>query len=203
MYIAPDPSKLRPSATRLLSPGAPDVAQTSDKHGKKVKSGVGEAAATSDVATASKVGGAGRSPQALFAALEKSAEGKVRPEPPADKRFGPKTLDALIEAQAALEQAAQRVVDALDADGDGAFSLDELKSGLPGKSGEAPGRAARAEKLFERLDADGDGKVALAELTALFAPKPVEDEPAPVETADNALTSEVIDPAKEQPAPGA
>lgn len=198
MHVTHDPSKLRSLAARLMENSIGQVNQVSDKSKKKAAGGVDGASAAGDVAATSAGGGATRSPQALFSALENSAGRKLRPQGGPDRQFGAETLDALVKAQAALEDLAGKIVERLDADGDDAFSLDELKSALPGKSGEAPGRAARAEKLFERLDADGDGKVTLAELTSLFAPKPEEDEPAPVETAqtDEATTPEVIDPAK-------
>lgn len=139
---------------------------------------------------------------APIAGPDEGGAAKVRPEASAHKRFGGKTLDALIEAQAALETAAQRVVAALDSDGDGGFTLAELRDGLSGKSGEAPGHAARTEGLFGRVDADGDGKVTLAELTALLTPKPSEpaEEGTPaIETAAADATSEIVDPAKAAP----
>ncbi|WP_374659193.1 hypothetical protein [Phenylobacterium sp.] len=198
MHVTHDPSKLRSLAAQLMENSTTQAGQATDKSKKRSAAGVGGASAAQDVAAATAGGGAPRSPQALFSALENSAGRKLRPQGGPDKQFGAETLDALVKAQAAMEDLAGKIVERLDADGDDAFSLDELKSALPGKSGEAPGRASRAEKLFERLDADGDGKVTLAELTSLFAPKPEEEEPAPVETAQTAETAtpEVIDPTK-------
>jgi hypothetical protein len=198
MHVTHDPSKLRSLAAQLVENPTGTASQATDKSKKKFASSADGASGAGDVAATSNGGGARRSPQALFAALENSAGRKLRPQGGPDKQFGAETLDALVKAQAAVEDLAGKIVERLDADGDEAFSLDELKSALPGKSGEAPGRAARAEKLFERLDADGDGKVTLAELTSLFAPKPEEEEPAPVETAQTAETAtpEVIDPTK-------
>lgn len=146
----------------------------------------------------------GRPQAALFAALETPAAPQtVAPEPAAATRFGKETLGALIDAQAIAE----KIMGAVDADEDGAFTLDELKEALPGKSGHAPGRAAHAERAFDRVDADSDGKVTLAELTALFTP-PVDEpepEPTPVETAEGGenVTPEVIDPTKQEPSPSA
>lgn len=160
----------------------------------------------------------GRPVQAILAAQATSTEpAAMSAEPPAGRRFGPKTLDALIKNQTAPtpESIAEKLVAAIDADDDGAFSLTELKDALPGKSGHAKGRAAHAERAFDRLDGDGDGKVTMAELAlALGAtppapPAPVEEPPVsppvppPVETAENPVadpvTQEVIDPKPPEP----
>lgn len=159
----------------------------------------------------------GRPAQAILAAQTTSAEpAAMSAEPAAARRFGPKTLDALIKNQTAPtpESIAEKLVAALDGDDDGAFSLDELKDALPGKSGQAKGRAAHAERAFDRLDGDGDGKVTVAELAlALGAtpPPPIVEPPAPppapppVETAENTPPpiEEVIDPPPPEPAAGA
>ncbi len=159
----------------------------------------------------------GRPAQAILAAQAALAEpAAMSAEPPAAQRFGPRTLDALIKNQTAPtpESLAEKLVAAIDGDDDGAFSLTELKDALPGRSGQAKGRAAHAERAFDRLDADGDGKVTVAELAlALGAtppppvvepPAPVEEEtPPPVELAQNPpvvpLPEEVIDPPPPEP----
>ncbi|WP_332773526.1 EF-hand domain-containing protein [Phenylobacterium sp.] len=161
----------------------------------------------------------GRPAQAILAAQAPSTEpAAMSAEPPAARRFGPKTLDALIKNQTVPtpESIAEKLVAAIDGDDDGAFSLDELKDALPGKSGQAKGRAAHAERAFDRLDGDGDGKVTVAELAlALGATPPaplsieeppppvVEETPPPVELAENPpvvpVTDEVIDPPLQEP----
>lgn len=204
MHIHAPAHKLTGIAANLLAPGLGKSDQTTEIIGKKKGDQVAPDHAAglvgSDEIAQPQPGKNGRS--APIAGADETRAAKVRPEAQAHRRFGPKTLDALIEAQTALETAAQRVVESLDADGDGGFTLAELKDALPGKSGEAPGRSARAERLFGRIDSDGDGKVTLAELTALFAPRPVEpaeEESAASETAAADTTSEVIDPAKTIP----
>ncbi|MDP3749642.1 MAG: hypothetical protein Q8Q88_21645 [Phenylobacterium sp.] len=160
----------------------------------------------------------GRPAQAILAAQATSAEpAAMSAEPPAGRRFGPKTLDALIKNQTVPtpESLAEKLVAAVDGDDDGAFSLDELKDALPGKSGQAKGRAAHAERAFDRLDGDGDGKVTVAELALALgatppppvveppAPPVVEETPPPVELAENPpvvpVTDEVIDPPLQEP----
>lgn len=159
----------------------------------------------------------GRPAQAILAAQATSAEpAAMSAEPAAARRFGPRTLDALIKNQTAPspESIAEKLVAAIDGDDDGAFSLTELKDALPGRSGQAKGRAAHAERAFDRLDGDGDGKVTVAELAlALGAtppppvvepPAPVEEEtPPPVELAQSPpvvpLPEEVIDPQPPEP----
>lgn len=188
MHVRPDAFKLNPILAQLIGPGAAKARQATGVEGKTAPVTSVDAAAAGDAAATD-------GDQAQIARPEKSAEKRPRPDAPGHS-FESKTLGALIDAQARLEARAERLVDALDTDGDGGFSLAELKDALPGKSGEAPGRAARAERLFGEIDADGDGKVTLAELKALFLPKPEEETP---ETATAEAASEVIDPQKTTP----
>jgi Ca2+-binding EF-hand superfamily protein len=157
----------------------------------------------------------GRPAQALFAALTGLSDGKVvLPETAPGGRFAPRTLSALIDTQAEASGSADgtladKIMAKLDKDGDGAFTLDELKDALPGKSGHAHGRGRHAERAFARLDGDGDGKVTGAELSQALgllaaAPPAPEDPPAaPVETAaagdPPAPAPEVVDPTLQQP----
>lgn len=158
----------------------------------------------------------GRPAQALFATLAGAADGKVvLPETPPGGRFAPRTLSALIATQAEASGSAGTLADKimakLDKDGDGAFTLDELKDALPGKSGHSHGRGLRAERAFARLDGDGDGKVTGAELSqalgqlAAAPPAPQAPPATPVETAaaGDPPAPEVVDPTLQQPSPSA
>lgn len=192
MHVRSDSSHQRSLAAQLISSAADGLTQSIEN--KKKKPGSVTAAAEQQIGPAP--GGVAGAPPVIPADPEKSTQAKLRPEAPADRRFSPQTLDALIKSQARMDAAAQRILGDVDKDGDGAFSLTELKEALPGKSGEAPGRSGRAERLFNKIDADGDGKVTLAELTALLAPKP-DEEVAEAETAEPTTDP---DPSKITPA---
>ena len=73
------------------------------------------------------------------------------PPPPRDQAPNTELADALLSA--------------LDADGDGVISSDELSSGLA-----SAGSSADSGQVFSALDANEDGTVSLDELTASLAP---------------------------------
>lgn len=75
------------------------------------------------------------------------------PPPPRDQAPDTELADALLSA--------------LDADGDGVISSDELSSGLA-----SAGSSADSDQVFSALDANEDGTVSLDELTASLAPPP-------------------------------
>lgn len=115
MHVTHDPSKLRSLAAQLMENPIAQVRQVSDKSKKKVDGGADGVSGSGDIAAPSTGGGATRSPQALFSALENSAGRKLRPQGGPDKQFGAETLDALVKAQAALEDLAGKIVERLDA----------------------------------------------------------------------------------------
>ena len=71
-------------------------------------------------------------------------------------------MSSVDAAQVAAE--ADEVFDAIDANGDGAISLEELRSHLAG-SGYSP---AAVQAMFDGLDTNGDGSVSRDELRAGF-----------------------------------
>ena len=83
------------------------------------------------------------------------------PPPPGDQAPNTELADALISA--------------LDADGDGAISSDELSNGLT-----SAGSTADSSKIFSALDKNEDGVVSQDELAASLAPPP----PPPQATSD-------------------
>jgi Ca2+-binding EF-hand superfamily protein len=75
------------------------------------------------------------------------------PPPPRGQAPGTELADALISA--------------LDADGDGAVSSDELDNGLT-----SAGSSANSSEIFSALDKDEDGTISKDELAASLAPPP-------------------------------
>lgn len=84
---------------------------------------------------------------------EEMADMAPPPPPPRDQAPDTELADALLSA--------------LDADGDGVISSDELSSGLA-----SAGSSADSDQVFSALDANEDGTVSLDELTASLAPPP-------------------------------
>ncbi|WP_415757470.1 XopAW family type III secretion system calcium-binding effector [Pseudomonas sp. LT1P18] len=80
------------------------------------------------------------------------------PPPPRDQAPNTELADALISA--------------LDADGDGAISSDELSNGLANA-----GSSADSTEIFSALDKNEDGSVSQDELTASLAPPPPPPQP--------------------------
>lgn len=79
---------------------------------------------------------------------------------PADGRFGPRVdQNARISQTEFVEQRTARLV-AMDADGDGVVSAEEMRAHRQARGAEMRGR------MFERMDADGDGVVTRAEYDA-------------------------------------
>lgn len=58
----------------------------------------------------------------------------------------------------------ERIFKKKDADGDGALTLEEFKTGLPEKA------LTRADARFKKLDTSGDGKLSLDEFKAGMKP---------------------------------
>lgn len=94
----------------------------------------------------------------------------MAPPPPPDHNQAPDTdlADALIKA--------------LDTDGDGAISSDELSSGLT-----SAGSTADSSKIFSALDKNKDGVVSQDELTASLTPPP----PPPTQVSSDELFSQL------------
>lgn len=90
------------------------------------------------------------------------------PPPPQDQAPNTDLADALISA--------------LDADGDGAISSDELRSGLT-----SAGSSADSNQIFSALDKNKDGTVSQDELTASLTPPP----PPPQQASSNELFSQL------------
>jgi len=90
------------------------------------------------------------------------------PPPPQDQAPNTDLADALISA--------------LDADGDGAISSDELSSGLT-----SAGSSADSNQIFSALDKNKDGTVSQDELTASLTPPP----PPPPQISSDELFSQL------------
>ena len=90
------------------------------------------------------------------------------PPPPQDQAPNTDLADALISA--------------LDADGDGAISSDELSSGLT-----SAGSSADSNQIFSALDKNKDGTVSQEELTASLTPPP----PPPPQISSDELFSQL------------
>lgn len=84
--------------------------------------------------------------------------------------------------QAPDTQLADALISALDSDGDGAISSDELSSGLT-----SAGSTADSSEIFSALDKNQDGTVSLDELTASLAPPP----PPPQQASSEELFSQL------------
>jgi Ca2+-binding EF-hand superfamily protein len=91
------------------------------------------------------------------------------PPPPQDQAPNTDLADALISA--------------LDADGDGAISSDELRNGLT-----SAGSSADSNQIFSALDKNKDGTVSQDELTASLTPPPP---PPPQQASSNELFSQL------------
>ncbi|POA23659.1 MULTISPECIES: EF-hand domain-containing protein [unclassified Pseudomonas] len=91
------------------------------------------------------------------------------PPPPQDQAPNTDLADALISA--------------LDADGDGAISSDELSNGLT-----SAGSSADSNQIFSALDKNKDGTVSQDELTASLTPPPP---PPPQQASSNELFSQL------------
>lgn len=90
------------------------------------------------------------------------------PPPPQDQAPNTDLADALISA--------------LDADGDGAISSDELRNGLT-----SAGSSADSNQIFSALDKNKDGTVSQDELTASLTPPP----PPPPQISSDELFSQL------------
>ena len=90
------------------------------------------------------------------------------PPPPQDQAPNTDLADALISA--------------LDADGDGAISSDELRNGLT-----SAGSSADSNQIFSALDKNKDGTVSQDELTASLTPPP----PPPQQASSDELFSQL------------
>ena len=90
------------------------------------------------------------------------------PPPPQDQAPNTDLADALISA--------------LDADGDGAISSDELRNGLT-----STGSSADSNQIFSALDKNKDGTVSQDELTASLTPPP----PPPQQASSDELFSQL------------
>ena len=90
------------------------------------------------------------------------------PPPPQDQTPNTDLADALISA--------------LDADGDGAISSDELRNGLT-----SAGSSADSNQIFSALDKNKDGTVSQDELTASLTPPP----PPPPQISSDELFSQL------------
>ncbi|WP_225135958.1 XopAW family type III secretion system calcium-binding effector [Pseudomonas putida] len=90
------------------------------------------------------------------------------PPPPQDQAPNTDLADALISA--------------LDADGDGAISSDELRNGLT-----SAGSSADSNQIFSALDKNKNGTVSQDELTASLTPPP----PPPQQTSSDELFSQL------------
>ena len=77
---------------------------------------------------------------------------------------------------------ADALISALDADGDGAISSDELSNGLSNA-----GSSADSKEIFSALDKNEDGTVSKDELTASLTPPP----PPPQQASGDALFSQL------------
>ncbi|MEX3773281.1 XopAW family type III secretion system calcium-binding effector [Pseudomonas sp. MYb118] len=84
--------------------------------------------------------------------------------------------------QAADTELADALISALDTDGDGAISSDELSSGLT-----SAGSSADSSEIFSALDKNEDGVVSNDELAASLAPPP----PPPQQASSEALFSQL------------
>ena len=84
--------------------------------------------------------------------------------------------------QAPDTQLADALISALDSNGDGAISNDELSSGLTNA-----GSTADSSKIFSALDQNQDGSVSKDELAASLAPPP----PPPQQTSSSELFSQL------------
>ena len=94
------------------------------------------------------------------------------PPPPQDQAPNTDLADALISA--------------LDADGDGAISSDELRNGLT-----SAGSSADSNQIFSALDKNKDGTVSQDELTASLTPPPPPPPPPPQQASSNELFSQL------------
>lgn len=84
--------------------------------------------------------------------------------------------------QAADTELADALISALDTDGDGAISSDELSTGLT-----SAGSSANSSEIFSALDKNEDGVVSNDELAASLAPPP----PPPQQASSEALFSQL------------
>lgn len=86
---------------------------------------------------------------ARFAATDTNNDGKLSKE------------ELTAAGSERMAKRVDRMLERLDADGDGALSQAELEDGRKGK-----GRGDRMEKRFERMDADGSGGISAEEFEA-------------------------------------